>query len=112
MVTITTTDFAFQAPDTIPSGAVELRLLNRGPGLHHVWLMRLAPGHRAVDLLSSYREGQPLPSWVQEVGGPNVPPLGKPAIVTVGLLPEPSGLASEEPRSGGRRPETPPALSP
>jgi hypothetical protein len=87
VVTVTTTDFAFQAPDTIPAGAVEFHLLNRGPDLHHVWLARLDPDRRAVDVLKEFREGRPLPSWVHEVGGPNVPPPGMRGIVTVELKP-------------------------
>lgn len=41
--------------------------------------MRLAPGHRAVDLMSSYHEGQPLPSWVQEVAFLKLQPGKTPA---------------------------------
>lgn len=92
VVTITTTDYAFQAPDTVSAGLVELRLVNRGPGLHHVWLVRLDPGHRAVDVLKGFHEGRPTPAWAHDLGGPNVPAAGQPSVVVVTLAPGRYGL--------------------
>ena len=44
VVEITAVDYAFQAPDSIPSGWVALRMENRGSELHHFHLYRLPEG--------------------------------------------------------------------
>jgi hypothetical protein len=103
VVTVTTTDFSFQAPDTVPAGLVEFRLVNRGPDLHHLWLVRLDPGRRAVDVLKEFQEGRPTPSWAHDLGGPNVPPPGQPGVVTVRLTPGHYGLLCLIPGRDGVR---------
>ena len=43
-------DFVFlDLPDTIPSGATDIRVINDGPDLHHVWLVRLEEGNTLAD---------------------------------------------------------------
>jgi hypothetical protein len=42
-VTVTASDYTFNAPDTIPAGITEIRLLNRGTEMHHVMLIRTLP---------------------------------------------------------------------
>jgi len=37
VVTVTTVDYAFQAPDTIAAGRTTLRLVNNGKDFHHIW---------------------------------------------------------------------------
>ena len=87
-VVIRTKDYSFDAPDTIYSGANRIRLINDGPDLHHVWLLRLEQGKTADDLFKVMSKGEgPLPSWAVDVGGPNTP--GRPggentAIVDLG----------------------------
>jgi hypothetical protein len=92
ILAVTTTDYAFQVPDTVSAGLVELHLTNRGPGLHHVWLVRLDPEHRAVDMLKGFHEGRPTPAWAHDLGGPNVPAAGQPSVVLVTLEPGRYGL--------------------
>src|SRR6266516_5286675 len=50
VVTITATDYAFSAPDTIPAGLTTLRLVNQGKELHHASLVRLSEGNTIADL--------------------------------------------------------------
>jgi hypothetical protein len=92
VVVVIATDYAFQAPDTIPGGLVQFRLINRGPGLHHIWLVRLDADHRAVDVLKGFHEGRRSPAWAEDLGGPNVPAAGEPNRVTVSLTPGRYGL--------------------
>src|SRR5439155_21864912 len=49
VVTITATDYAFGAPDTIPAGLTTLRLVNQGKELHHASLVRLGDGKTIAD---------------------------------------------------------------
>src|SRR5439155_1586797 len=49
LVTITATDYAFGAPDTIPAGLTTLRLVNQGKELHHASLVRLGNGKTIAD---------------------------------------------------------------
>lgn len=84
---VTTADFAFDAPDTIESGWVRVRLLNRGSEPHHVQLVRLRDGHTVQQLLDQMKEGNVAPSWALFVGGPNVPKPGSTSEVAVELAP-------------------------
>ena len=86
-------EFFFQAPDTIPSGLVTLRLTQIGMlaerhaagmtgralvadkgddtrGFHMLWLVRLNEGKTAADLLHAAESGERLPSWATHLGGP------------------------------------------
>ena len=49
VVDITAVDYAFQAPDSVPSGWVTLRMENRGKELHHFHLYRLPDGRTHED---------------------------------------------------------------
>lgn len=87
VVTITAGDFFFKAPSTVPSGMTTIRLMNQGPDLHHVQLVRLAPGHTIQELLDQVSAGGAVPEWAHEVGGPNTPVPGKQSETTVDLDP-------------------------
>jgi len=84
-VTVTAADYAFTAPDTIPAGLTEIRLLNRGSEMHHVFLIRLDGGKLMSDLFAEMKGEGPLPSWAKEVGGPNTPGPGGEATAIVRL---------------------------
>ena len=75
-MTVTATDYAFAAPDTVPAGLTEIRLENRGTEMHHAMLIRLDAGKTMSDLFASMKGEGPLPSWAREVGGPNTPGPG------------------------------------
>lgn len=70
-VVITTTDFSFRGPDTIPAGLTRFRLFNQGSERHHAQLARLEDGRTIGELRDSFTAGGDLPSWVTFVGGPN-----------------------------------------
>ena len=84
-VTVTAADYAFSAPDTIPAGLTEIRLVNRGAEMHHVFLIRLDGGKVMTDLFAAMKGDGPLPSWAKEVGGPNTPGPGGEATAIVRL---------------------------
>jgi hypothetical protein len=75
-VTVTASDYSFAAPDTIPAGLTELRLLNRGTEMHHVMLIRLDAGKTMADLAAAMQSDGPPPAWGHEAGGPNTPGPG------------------------------------
>jgi hypothetical protein len=87
VVTITARNFAFEAPDTVPAGRTELRLVNLGPELHHVYLMRLDGGHTPAELLGALKAGGPPPVWVHDAGGPNAPAPGQTNAAVLDLVP-------------------------
>ena len=83
VVTVTARDFAFEAPDTIAAGPTTIRLVNRGPDLHHVALIQLG-SHSADEYLRALQKGAP-PAWATDIGGPNTPAPGKESSATVTL---------------------------
>jgi len=87
VVTITARDYAFDAPDTIAAGLTTLRLVNRGPELHHVQLLRLEDGKTMGDLLAAFKAGGPPPRWMREMGGPNTPVPGAASEAALELAP-------------------------
>ncbi|MGH7714050.1 MAG: hypothetical protein ACREOG_22410, partial [Gemmatimonadaceae bacterium] len=60
-VTVRLLDYAFVAPDTLPSGLRTLRIENRGRVDHHVALARLAPGKSIANALREQAPGEPPP---------------------------------------------------
>ena len=85
VVTVTTTDYAFQAPDTIAAGRTTFHLVNKGPEFHHVWLIKLEQGKTLKDLMEAAKTPGPLPKWAVDVGGPNSPMPGGEAWATLDL---------------------------
>ena len=85
VVMVTATDFAFQAPDTIAAGRTTIRLVNKGPEHHHVWLIKLEQGKTLKDLMEATKNHGPLPKWAVDVGGPNTPAPGGETSATLDL---------------------------
>ena len=73
VVTVVARDFAFDVPEKIPAGLTTFRLVNKGPDLHHVVLIKLEEGKTMGDLFANMKGDGPLPSWAKSVGGPNTP---------------------------------------
>jgi hypothetical protein len=86
-LTITARDYAFEAPDSVAAGLTTVRLVNRGPELHHVSLIRLDDGKTMGDFYAALRAGGPPPRWAHEVGGPNTPVPGGEALAALDLTP-------------------------
>jgi hypothetical protein len=74
--TIYAKDFTFDAPDSITAGVTTFHLVNDGPNLHHVQLVRLDSGKTAADLEAALKKPGPFPAWAVLVGGPNAPSPG------------------------------------
>ena len=72
----TAADYTFDAPDQIQGGLTTIRLINHGPSLHHIELVRLDGGKTLPDFLATLQGGGPPPSWATLVGGPNSPVPG------------------------------------
>ena len=85
VVTVTASDYAFDAPAEVPAGLTTIRLVNRGPSLHHIQLVKLAAGKTTADLLAALKAGGPPPSWIAFAGGPNPPEPGSTTSATVPL---------------------------
>lgn len=71
IVNITTTDYAFDMPATLPAGLTTMRLANKGKELHHVYLVKVPAGKSSKDILAWFKAGGPPPAWMKPVGGPN-----------------------------------------
>ena len=87
VVTVTATDYAFQAPDTIAAGRTTFHLVNKGPDMHHIWLIKLEQGKTLKDLTEATKTHGPLPKWAVDVGGPNTPMPGGESSATLDLEP-------------------------
>lgn len=83
VVNIKATDYAFDAPDTIPAGATTIRLTDAGKELHHVQLLKIAEGKTFEDLAKEGK-GEP-PRWAVPVGGPNSPIPGGASVTETSL---------------------------
>jgi uncharacterized cupredoxin-like copper-binding protein len=88
-VTITASDFKFDAPDSIAAGITTFQLVNQGPELHHMQVVRLEQGKTFGDFQEAMKSHGPPPAWVTFVGGPNAGlPDGKSIVsVTASLKP-------------------------
>jgi uncharacterized cupredoxin-like copper-binding protein len=91
VVTITTTEYAFGMPDTIPAGLTTFRLVNRGKELHHASLVQLRDGKTVADfqagLEAAMKNHTPPPPWMGFAGGPNTTTPGDTATATQTLEP-------------------------
>jgi uncharacterized cupredoxin-like copper-binding protein len=86
-VTVTTTDFSFDAPSELPAGLTTFLLVNRGPSLHHIQLVKFGEGKTLDDFAAALKAGGPPPKWVTMEGGPNPSELGDTSSTTVALEP-------------------------
>jgi uncharacterized cupredoxin-like copper-binding protein len=69
-VTITLKDFAFDSPDTLPSGSNAWAITNNGPQPHELQVAKLASGGSANDILNFFSTPTPSgPPTFQSVGG-------------------------------------------
>ena len=71
VVTVHASDYTFTAPDQVPAGMTTFRMVNDGPGFHHVDLIRIDSGKTIADLQQALKQPGVLPRWIVAVGGPN-----------------------------------------
>lgn len=73
-VTLIATDYAYQAPDTIPAGFTTFELVNNSEQFHMAQLIKLEDGKTLDDFLPAYSEAfrtkGPRPEWAKRLGGP------------------------------------------
>jgi len=85
LVTVTATDSAFEAPDTLPPGLVRMRLEHGGAARHTATVVRLDEGHGLDDWLQAYAEAHRTetarPDWATYLGGPAYDGTGSPDVV-------------------------------
>lgn len=74
VVTIIATDYAYEAPDTVPAGVNVFRLVNHGDQAHAATIVRLEAGKTLPDYIEAYREAHRTrgarPAWAAFRGGP------------------------------------------
>ncbi len=91
VVSLIATEYAFEAPDTIPAGWTNFRLANRGQEVHYGHIVRLEPGRTVQELVDAYAEAirtsGPRPKWVKRFGGPGGTFPGDSSSVTQYLEP-------------------------
>lgn len=75
VMTVIASDYSFDAPAEIPAGLTAIRLVNKGPSLHHIQLMKLEDGKTVEDFLAALK-GEHPPTWATPAGGPAPPEIG------------------------------------
>src|SRR6185437_15483407 len=63
LITVTASDFHFDAPAETPAGPTTIRLVNNGPSIHHVQLLKLEDGKTPDDFIAALKAGGPEPRW-------------------------------------------------
>jgi hypothetical protein len=91
VVPLTATEYAFQAPDTLPAGWTTFRLANHGAEVHYGHMVQLDSGKTVRELVDAYAEAirtsGPRPRWVRRFGGPGGTAPGDSSSVTQYLEP-------------------------
>jgi len=100
VIDVSAADYSFTAPDTVRGGLVIIRTHNHGAEIHHTQLLRLDSGRTIADLASL--QGEAMPTWVRQVGGPGVAAPGASAAVTLDLAPGRYALICFIPSPDGR----------
>jgi hypothetical protein len=74
VVSLTATEYAISAPDSVRAGWTTFRLANHGDQVHYGHIVRLDSGRTPQDLVGAYleaiRKSAPRPAWVKRFGGP------------------------------------------
>jgi uncharacterized cupredoxin-like copper-binding protein len=86
-VTVIATDYSFDAPGELPAGLTTFRLVNRGPSIHHIQLVKFGEGKTFDDFMAALKAGGPPPKWATMEGGPNPSELGDTSSTMVTLEP-------------------------
>lgn len=88
VMVVKTSDYAFDAPDSVRAGLTTIRLVtNAGHEMHQVGLIRLDSGKTAADLGDAMKAPGPMPKWAVEIAGVNPPAPGQTAEASVILEP-------------------------
>ena len=91
VVRLAATEYAFQAPDTVPAGWTTFHLTNQGEEVHYGHIVQLDSGRTVEELVDAYAEAirtsGPRPKWVTRFGGPGGTTPGDSSNVTQYLEP-------------------------
>ena len=91
VVSLTATEYAFGAPDTIPAGWTTFRMANHGEEIHYGLIVQLEPGRTVPEMVDAYAEAirtsGARPKWVKRFGGPGGAAPGDSSNVTQYLEP-------------------------
>jgi hypothetical protein len=91
VVSLSATEYTFQAPDSIPAGWTTFTMANRGAEIHYGHIVRLDSGRTVPELVDAYAEAirtsGPRPKWVTRFGGPGGTAPGSSSSVTQFLEP-------------------------
>ncbi len=85
VVTVHAKDFAFDAPAQIPAGMTTFHLVNDGPSIHHMQIIRLDSARTIDDLKAALAKPGPMPAWAVAAGGPNAPDPGSESNTTMDM---------------------------
>ena len=85
VVVVHAKEYGYVAPKTITAGANTFHLVNEGKEVHHLTIMKLAPGKTMAEFGAAMKKPGPPPTWVTNVGGPNgtVPGASSDATLTL-----------------------------
>jgi hypothetical protein len=84
---IIATDHAFQAPDQVDAGLVNVRLFNRGKEMHHVIVIKVDRLDRISQLSDYLRKNDWNVPWMTPMGGPEAVVSGGVSSATMVLEP-------------------------
>lgn len=91
VVSLSATEYAISAPDSIAAGWTTFHLANHGQQVHYGHIVRLDDGRTPQDLVGAYldaiRKSAPRPAWVKRFGGPGGTAPGDSSNVTQQLEP-------------------------
>lgn len=86
VVTITATDYAFAAPDTITAGLTTFRLMNHGAEAHQA-VIAGAPDRSFAEIETAMMKEGPIAEWLQFLAGPGVIASHDSSLVTSDVPP-------------------------
>lgn len=86
VVSVTATEYVFEAPDSVAAGWSTFRMANHGKEVHYGHIVQLEPGRTVPEMVDAYAEAirtsGPRPKWVRRFGGPGgTAPGGSSSVV-------------------------------
>jgi hypothetical protein len=73
------------APATVPAGLTNVTLINNGPKLQHIQIVKLQDGKTEAELEQAMKENSKLPQWVLLASGPNASMPGASSTAMIDL---------------------------
>lgn len=86
VVSVTATEYVFEAPDSVAAGWSTFRMANQGKEVHYGHIVQLEPGRTVPEMVEAYAEAirtsGARPKWVRRFGGPGgTAPGGSSSVV-------------------------------